>query len=297
MTTKAKFQCKGLLYLLLILVLAGCTTVPYTERSQFMMISEAEEVRIGEQAFRKVKQKSDLNEDARISALIHRVGRRIAKTSGTEDMDWEFIVIEDKSANAFALPGGKVAFNTGILPLCVDEAGVAVVMGHEIAHVLARHGAERLSQSRMIGIGKAVLSIALSSSAPAARGTVLNAYGIGTKLGVMLPFSRSHESEADGIGLSLMANAGYDPVTAVEFWERMEKVSKGKKRPELLATHPGHVMRIDKLKERMPEAIHLYKMAIRNNPDFDRPPEPVGEIQHLVIEPPEEPEESIETSR
>ena len=186
-----------------------------------------------------------------------------------------------------------MAFNTGILELCVDEAGVAVVMGHEIAHVLARHGAERLSQSRMLGIGKTVLSMVMSSSAPGARSTVLNAYGIGTKLGVMLPFSRSHESEADGIGLSLMANAGYDPTMAVEFWERMSEESKGKKRPELLATHPGHDMRIDKLKERMPEAIHLYSMAISNNPDFDRPPELIGKIQSPVLE---LSEEAVDTS-
>lgn len=288
-----EFIRKGPLYLLLILLIAGCTTVPYTERSQFMMISEAEEVRLGESAFEQVKQESDLNTDARLSALIHRVGHRIAMTSGTQDLDWEFIVIEDKKANAFALPGGKVAFNTGILELCVDEAGVAVVMGHEIAHVLARHGAERLSQSRMLRIGETVLSIVMSSSAPAARSTVLNAYGIGTKLGVMLPFSRSHESEADGIGLSLMANAGYDPTTAVEFWERMAEESKGKKKVELLATHPAHDMRIGKLKERMPEAIHLYRIAISNNPDFDRPPELIGEIRSPILEPAEK---SIDTS-
>ncbi len=285
---------KGTLCLLLLL-LFGCTTVPYTERSQFMMVSEAEEIRIGKSAFEKVKDESDLNEDARLSAIIERVGKRIAMTSGTDDLDWEFIVIDDKKANAFALPGGKVAFNTGILPLCIDETGVAVVMGHEFAHVLARHGAERLSQSRMLRLGKTVLSIVLSSSAPAARSTVLNAYGIGTKLGVMLPFSRSHESEADGIGLSLMANAGYDPTKAVEFWERMAEKSKGKKRLELLATHPGDDLRIDKLKERMPEAIHLYKMAIRNNPDFDRPPELIGEIHPPSSEADEE--ETADTPR
>jgi predicted Zn-dependent protease len=270
---------KNLLCLLILFLLAGCATVPYTERSQFMMVSEAEEIRIGESAFEKVKKESDLNEDARLGALIRRVGHRIARASGREDLDWEFIIIDDRSANAFALPGGKVAFNTGILPLAEDEAGVAVVMGHEVAHVLARHGAERLSQSRMIGIGKTVLSIVLSSSAPAARSTVLNAYGIGSKLGVMLPFSRSHESEADDIGLSLMARAGYDPSTAVRFWKRMKEESKGRKSLALLATHPGHEKRIDGLKERMEAAMLLYSIAIKNNPDFDRAPERIGEVK------------------
>ena len=278
MMTRLKLIRKSALPLILLL-LAGCATVPYTERSQFMMVSEAEEVRIGESAFKKVKYASDLNEDARLNALIRRVGHRIARASGREALDWEFIIIDDRSANAFALPGGKVAFNTGILPLAEDEAGVAVVMGHEIAHVLARHGAERLSQSRMIGIGKTVLSIVLSSSAPAARSTVLNAYGIGTKLGVMLPFSRSHESEADNIGLSLMARAGYDPSTAVRFWKRMKEESKGSKKLELLATHPGHEKRIDRLTERMEAAMLLYRTAINNNPGFDRAPERIGEVK------------------
>jgi predicted Zn-dependent protease len=264
---------------LILFLLAGCATVPYTERSQFMMVSEEEEVRIGTAAFEKVKSESDLNGEARLNALIQRVGRRIAGASGREALDWEFIIIDDRSANAFALPGGKVAFNTGILPLAEDEAGVAVVMGHEVAHVLARHGAERLSQSRMIGIGKTVLSIVLSSSAPGTRGTVLNAYGIGTKLGVMLPFSRSHESEADNIGLSLMARAGYDPSTAIRFWTTMLEKSKGSERPELLATHPGHEKRIERLKEQLPAAMLLYRAAIEKNPAFDRAPELIGEIR------------------
>ncbi len=265
--------------LVILLVLAGCATVPYTERSQFMMVSEAEEVRIGRAAFEKVKAESKLNRDPRLNALLRRVGRRIARASGAEGLDWEFIIIEDKSANAFALPGGKVAFYTGILPLAEDEAGVAVVMGHEVAHVLARHGAERLSQSRMLSIGKTVLSVVLSSSSPAARGTVLNAYGIGAKVGVMLPFSRSHEAEADDIGLTLMAGAGYDPGTAVKFWKRMSAKSKGSKMPELLATHPGHEKRIEKLESLMPAATDLYRVTISNNPGFDQEPERIGEVK------------------
>ncbi len=262
--------------LLIALVLAGCTTVPYTERSQFMMVSETEEVRIGEEAFEKVKAESKLNRDPRLNALLRRVGLRIARASGAEDLDWEFIIIEDKSINAFALPGGKVAFYTGILPLAEDEAGVAVVMGHEVAHVLARHGAERLSQSRMLSIGKTVLSVVLKSSSPVARGTVLNAYGIGAKVGVMLPFSRSHESEADDIGLTLMAGAGYNPATAVKFWKRMSEKSKGSKMPALLATHPGHEKRIEKLESLMPAATALYNDTLTKNPALDRPPERIG---------------------
>jgi predicted Zn-dependent protease len=262
--------------LLIGLVLAGCATVPYTERSQFMMVSEAEEVQLGREAFEKVKAESKLSRDPRLNALIRRVGLRIAMASGAEDLDWEFILIEDKSVNAFALPGGKVAFYTGILPLAEDEAGVAVVMGHEIAHVLARHGAERLSQARMLSIGETVLSVVLSSQAPAARSTVLNAYGIGAQVGVMLPFSRSHESEADDIGLTLMAKAGYDPRTAVRFWKRMSEDQNGPKMPEILATHPGDEKRIEKLEAFMPEATALYNEALKKNPALDRPPERIG---------------------
>ncbi len=259
--------------LLILLVLAGCATVPYTERSQFMMVSEAEEIQLGEVAFEKVKAESKLSRDPRLNALIRRVGTRIARASGAEGLDWEFILIEDKSANAFALPGGKVAFYTGILPLAEDEAGVAVVMGHEIAHVLARHGAERLSQARMLSIGQTVLSVVLSSSTPASRSLVLNAYGIGAQVGVMLPFSRAHESEADDIGLTLMAGAGYDPAAAIKFWKKMSEDQNGPKVPELLATHPGREKRIKKLEALMPAATALYNDTLTKNPALDKPPE------------------------
>jgi predicted Zn-dependent protease len=258
---------------MLLLLLEACATVPYTERSQFIMVSEGEELALGARAFDEVKKTSTLSTDPALNAMIERVGRRIAEASAIGGYEWEFILIDDEAVNAFALPGGKVAFYTGILPFCEDEAGVAVVMGHEIAHVIARHGAERMSQGRALAFGQALLSIALSSSAPVTREVVSSAYGIGAKVGVILPFSRSHESEADEIGVTLMARAGYDPATAVRFWTRMAKNGEGKKRLELLSTHPGDEDRIEKLNALLAEAEIEYQKSMAEHPEYKRAPE------------------------
>ncbi len=269
--------------LVLLLLIEACATVPYTERSQFIMVSEGEEVALGTRAFEDVKKESSLSTDPALNAMIKRVGKRIATASGIEGYEWEFIIIEDEQVNAFALPGGKVAFYTGILPLCEDEAGMAVVMGHEVAHVIARHGAERVSQGRALAIGQAILSVALSSSSPVTQEVVGNAYGIGAKVGVVLPFSRSHESEADEIGLTIMARAGYDPATAVEFWKRMAKNSEGKSNmPELLSTHPGDKDRIEKLNALRAEADVEYDKALAEHPEYRRAPE-------RIVMPPKKP--------
>lgn len=263
-----------ILFLMLLLLLEACATVPYTERSQFIMVSEGEELALGARAFEEVKETETLSTDPKLNAMIERVGRRIARASAIEGYEWEFILIDDEAVNAFALPGGKVAFYTGILPLCEDEAGVAVVMGHEIAHVIARHGAERMSQGRALAFGQAVLSVVLSSSAPVTREVVSSAYGIGAKVGVILPFSRSHESEADEIGVTLMARAGYDPATAVLFWTRMAKNGEGKKKTsELLSTHPGDEDRIEKLNALMAEAEIEYQKSLAEHPEYKRVPE------------------------
>ena len=259
-------------FLFMLLFVLSCARVPYTERQQFMMISESEDAKIGETAFRQVKAESRLSADPRLNAIVKETGRRIAAAVDKPGYQWEFIVIEDKSANAFALPGGKVAFHTGIMPVARDEAGIATVMGHEVAHVLARHGAERLSQSRMLSIGQAALTVALIGQSPVATEAVMQAYGLGAQVGVLLPYSRKHEAEADKIGLILMAKAGYDPRQSVEFWKRMSEKSKGPRSPELLSTHPNDQSRIEELEAFVPIAMDYYNDAIATNPGLKRPP-------------------------
>ncbi|MBI2399534.1 MAG: M48 family metallopeptidase [Deltaproteobacteria bacterium] len=241
------------------LTIQGCSTVPYTERQQIMMVSEGQESQIGATLFNEVKQESKLSGDARINSMVSEVGRRIAAAADKPDYKWEFVVIEDKSVNAFALPGGKVAFNTGIIPICQDEAGIAAVMGHEVAHALARHGSERMSQQQALSIGGVALMAAVSGRSPAVREGVMQAYGLGSQVGVLLPYSRKHELEADRIGMILMAKAGYDPRQAVSFWERMLARKEGSAPPQFLSTHPSDQKRIEELKSFLPEALKYYK--------------------------------------
>jgi len=245
----------------LILSLAGCATVPYTERQQFMMVSENQESKIGETLFRQVKTDSKISSDPALNALVREVGARISAAAGKKDYNWEFIVIDDPTANAFALPGGKVAFHTGIMPISKDADGVAAVMGHEVAHVLARHGAERMSQQQALSIGESALIIALTGRSPIVREGVLSAYGLGAKVGLLLPYSRKHELEADRIGLILMAKAGYNPEAAIAFWERMLAANRGGAPPQFLSTHPSDEQRIAELKSFLPEAAGYYKKA------------------------------------
>jgi predicted Zn-dependent protease len=172
---------------------------------------------------------------------------------------WEFNLIDDpKTVNAWCMPGGKVAFYTGIMPLCQDETGVAVVMGHEVAHAIANHGRERMSEGMVAQLGLNTLSAALGQHPTATKQLMLQAVGVGTQIG-MLKFSRQHESEADRIGLVFMAMAGYDPNKAIEFWQRMESQQNGSAPPEWLSTHPSHSTRIADLKKEMPEAMKYYK--------------------------------------
>jgi len=241
------------------LTIQGCATVPYTERQQIMMVSEEQESQIGATLFTEVKQESKLSGDARINSMVSEVGRRIATAADKPDYKWEFVVIEDKSVNAFALPGGKVAFNTGIMPICQDEAGIAAVMGHEVAHALARHGSERMSQQQALSIGGVALMAAISGRSPVVREGVMQAYGLGAQVGVLLPYSRKHELEADRIGMILMAKAGYDPRQAVSFWERMLARKEGSAPPPFLSTHPSDQKRVEELKSFLPEALKYYK--------------------------------------
>ncbi len=238
-----------------VLLLAGCSTVPYTNRRQFNLVSEGEEDTLGAQAYAEVKSKNKISSDAQANAMVKRIGAAIAAAAEKPEYKWEFVVIDDpKTMNAFCLPGGRVAVYTGILPITQDENGLAVVMSHEVAHALARHGAERMSQQQIVGIGEQVAVQAGVIRTPAGLQMVQMAYGVG----VGLPHNRGQESEADHIGLILMAKAGYDPRAAVPFWERM-KSAGGQKPPEFLSTHPSDEARIQKIKEELPEALTYYK--------------------------------------
>jgi predicted Zn-dependent protease len=249
--------------------LSGCTRAPVTGREQFILpnFTEERERELGIEAYRDVLRHYPLSTDPEINAMIRRVGERIADAANKPNFEWEFAVIkDDKIANAFALPGGKVAFFTGILKHTQTEAGVATVMGHEVTHALYRHGVERISRSylEMIAQAGALAGAATGAVNPAVLQGVLMAYGVNATL----PFNRSQESEADYIGLRLMAQAGYDPHEAVGFWERMSGCSReyigklcfraGAGVPEFLSTHPSEETRIRNLEKWTPEAMKYY---------------------------------------
>jgi predicted Zn-dependent protease len=250
--------------------LAGCETNPYTGRSQLLMTSVGQEMQMGAQAYDQITRdpNSRLSQDPKEVEPVRRVAARIieaAKRSKYREMakqfQWDVTVIkDDKTANAFALPGGKMAVYTGIFPIARTEAGLAAVMGHEVVHALARHGAERMSQGQLTN---AALQVA-GAAAGASGGGLLSqaamaALGVGAQVGVLLPFSRKHESEADYVGILLAADAGYDPRESVGLWERMAQLSSGEGPGEFLSTHPSHDTRIDQLKSWMPEAMAIYQ--------------------------------------
>ncbi|TLY15899.1 MAG: M48 family metallopeptidase [Nitrospirae bacterium] len=250
--------------------LLACSTNPYTDRPQLLLISESQEMQLGAQAYEQVLRdpKVKISQDPREVEPVKRVAKRVieaAKQSKYAEMakqfHWEVIVIkDDKTMNAFALPGGKIAVYTGIFPIAKNEAGLAAILGHEVTHALARHGAERMSQGLLTQFGLEAANIALASqgASPIVMQTAMTALGLGANVGVLLPFSRAHESEADYIGLLLAAQAGYDPREAIRVWERMEQVSKGQP-PEFLSTHPSHGTRIKQLEGWMKEALSYYK--------------------------------------
>ena len=248
------------------LALLACQTNPYTGRSQLMVIPASQEMAMGAQAYQQVLHdpKTPQSHDPREVEPVKRVAARIidaAKKSKYADMankfEWEVTVIkDDKTMNAFALPGGKIAVYTGIFPVAKNEAGLAAILGHEVTHALARHGGERMSQGLAAQVGVAALSVGAASQGYDPQMAAL-AGGLLANYGFILPYSRQHESEADHIGLLLAAQAGYDPHEAVHVWERMEQVSKGQP-PVFLSTHPGHGTRIKQLEEWMPEALSYY---------------------------------------
>lgn len=246
--------------LLLVLAPSGCETVPYTGRRQVQFVSPNEEAQMGVQAFQQIVGKATLSTDTQVNALVQRVGSRIAAVTELP-YQWEFRVIQDdKQANAFALPGGKVAVYTGMLSVTRDEPGLAAVLGHEIAHVLARHGGERLSQQMGVQTVTQLLA-GMASSNPATVQLVSAALGAGAQVGVLLPWGRAQESEADHVGLILMAKAGYDPRAARDLWTRMAEAAKGQRPPEFLSTHPAEATRIQQIEGWLPEALTYYRPA------------------------------------
>jgi predicted Zn-dependent protease len=241
-----------------LLAVAACQTVPVTGRRQLLLLPEGAELQMGLTSYAEVLKKSKLSADPALNDQVTRVGRRIADATGRTDYKWEFKVIEDKQANAFCLPGGKVAVYTGILPITRDEAGLAAVLAHEIGHVLARHGGERLSQQMGVQSATQVLA-GLASSNPATVQLVSAALGAGAQVGVLLPWSRQQESEADHLGLILMAKAGYDPHAALELWKRMAEAAKGQRPSQWLSTHPSEETRIEQIQAWLPEALTYYR--------------------------------------
>jgi predicted Zn-dependent protease len=255
-----------------LLTASGCATNPYTQRWQFLILSRSYEQDLGSRAYQEVIQdpKVRISHDAHEIEPVQRVANRIiaaAKQSRyaevAQQFQWEISVIEDdKTMNAFALPGGKIAVYTGIFLIAKNEAGLAAILGHEVTHALARHGAERMSQGLvaqflLIGID---VALAGGGAGTGTREAVMQALGLGAHVGVLLPFSREHESEADYIGLLLAAQAGYDPREAVHVWERMEQAG-GAQPPEFLSTHPSHGTRIADMQSWMPQALELYAEA------------------------------------
>jgi len=239
--------------------LDGCATVPITGRKSFNLIPEGEELALGADSYRQVLSGADVVASGSDLEMVRRVGERLAAVSNRPDYQWEFNLIRDDAVvNAFCLPGGKVAVYTGLLPVSRTETGLAVVMGHEIAHAIARHGGERMTDQLAVQVGGVGLEVLLKEKSPATRNVVLAAYGVGSQVGVLLPFSRNQESEADRIGLIYMAKAGYDPREAIEFWKRMSAASGGQAPPEWLSTHPSHGTRIEDLERLIPEAMKYY---------------------------------------
>ena len=250
---------------LVLLSVTGCTTNPYTNRSQFLLIPESQEVQMGNRAYAQAlndpkvvisKNQAEVEPVQRVAERIIAAAKQSKYAKRAESFQWEVTVIKaDGTKNAWALPGGKIAFYTGIFPEAKDENGLAAIMGHEVVHALARHGAERVSQHTAADLGMRIAGAALNMK-PLTQTLAMQALGIG----VLLPFSRGHESEADYIGLLLAADAGYDPREAVLLWKRMAESSKSSP-PEFLSTHPAHETRIENLQKWMPEAMARYERA------------------------------------
>jgi predicted Zn-dependent protease len=249
---------------------AGCSLVPITGRKQLNLVPDVLMNSLSFQSYGEFISENRLSDNAEQTRMVKRSGTRLRKAveqycleNNQEKLlagyDWEFNLVEDPNVNAWAMPGGKVVVYTGILPVAKNEAGLAVVMGHEVAHAFARHGSERMTQGLLVEFGGMALSKAMSRYPEKTHDLFMRSYGIGTQVGVLLPYSRAQESESDHLGLIFMAMAGYDPQEAVGFWERMADSSKGARTPEILSTHPAGSTRIRNIRTLIPEAMQYYQ--------------------------------------
>lgn len=258
--------------LMLSLALLACSTVAVTGRKQLNLVPRSTMMSMSSDQYGEFLKANKLSDDQEKTQMVKRTGNRIqkavekyfadrGKSGSLKNYDWQFNLVESEEVNAWCMPGGRVVIYTGILPITKDESGLAVVMGHEIAHAVAEHGNERMSQALLTQLGGVALSKALEDKPQQTQQLWMAAFGIGAQVGVLLPYSRLHESEADHLGLIFMAMAGYDPNTAVGFWERMAKEKGGQAPPEFLSTHPSDQTRIDKIKALIPEATQYYKKS------------------------------------
>lgn len=266
---------RGVLIAVTVLLVAGaCATVPGSERRQLRLIPQSELLAMSFQQYEQFLRENPASTDATATAMVRRIGGDIAAAVDTYLRDtgysrqadayrWEFQLIESPQVNAWAMPGGKIAVYTGLLPVTATEDALAVVIAHEIAHVVAEHGNERMSQALVAQMGGAALSVALRDRPEETRNLWFAAYGAGAQVGVLLPYSRLHETEADQLGLIFMAMAGYDPRAAVDFWQRMADASSGPRPPEFASTHPSNERRIRDIRQFMPRAMEYYNPAAR----------------------------------
>lgn len=254
------------------LLILACTTVPVTQRKQLSLVPESLMLSTSFQQYQQFLQKHKLSDDQQKVEMVKRVGERIQQaveryfaqeglSYRLEGYKWEFSLVESPEANAWAMPGGKVVVYTGILPITRDEPGLAVVIGHEVAHAIARHGNERMSHLLLTQLAGMSLSQALSHKPQATRQLWMTAFGLGAQVGFLLPYSRLQESEADRLGLIFMAMAGYDPINAIDFWQRMAEKKEGQAPPEFLSTHPSSQSRIENIREMIPQARQYYRPA------------------------------------
>ena len=257
-TVKKRFWVGKLVGLsaLALTTLASCATAPETGRSQLILVSEGQALQLGADAYRQIKAQKKISRDPRYTRPVVRIGGRIAAISPRPDFKWEFTVFEDESPNAFALPGGKVGVHTGLFKVAKNDAQLATVMAHEVAHAIARHSEERMSSQMAVGVGVGV--------AGAATGINPNILAQAATLGVVLPFSRTQEAEADAIGLKYMARAGYDPRQSIPLWENFARYG-GNRPPEFLSTHPSPGSRIQNLQRMMPAALAEYNRSPYRN--------------------------------
>lgn len=254
---------KKILFIIIILSLHSCSTTPVSGNKAFLLTSAQNENQQGEDAFKEILSKEKEVKNTMQSKMVEEIGKKIAAVANQPDFKWEFKTLESDQPNAFCLPGGKVAIYTGIFKYAKNEAGLATIMGHEIGHAIARHGGQRMSQQMATNAAMAGLAIIGLSKMDQSKKTIaMAALGAGATYGIILPFSRKHETEADEIGLVLMAQAGYDPNESVNFWDRFSKAG-GKSQPEFLSTHPTSEKRRDNLKSLMPKVMPSYQASAK----------------------------------